>query len=156
VKIIDIISPERVLATLKSTDKQGILSELAEHLVACDPELAASDLDAVLRVLSERERLASTGISDGVAIPHGKLSKISKVSACLAIKREGVDFSAIDGGLSQIFIVLLAPESSASLHLKALARISRLFKGADFRQAILEAEGAQKIYRVLAEEDARQ
>lgn len=155
-KIIDLISPDRVLGELQAKDKAGVLRELAQHVVACDPELTAQDSEAVLRIFSERERLASTGISDGVAIPHGKMAKLSKVSAFLAIKHEGIDFAAIDGGLSHIFIVLLAPESSASLHLKALARISRLFKDADFRQAILEADGAERIYKILADEDARQ
>ena len=155
-KIIDLISPDRVLAELQASDKTAVLRELTEHIVACDPELNEQDVEEVLRVFSERERLASTGISDGVAIPHGKLTKLSKVSAFLAIKHDGIDFAAIDGGLSRIFIVLLAPDSSASLHLKALARISRLFKEADFRQAILEADGAEKIYKILADEDARQ
>lgn len=155
-KIVEFITPERVLPQLQANDKNAILRELAEHLVRCDPELNDSDFDEVLRVFTERERLASTGISDGVAIPHGKLSKLSKVSACLALKREGVDFAAIDGGLSRIFVVLLAPESSASLHLKALARISRLFKDADFRQAVLDAKTSQDIYAVLADADARQ
>ncbi len=153
-KMIDFIAPERVCARLEATDKAGVLKELAALVVSCDPELSAVDVGMVFEVLNERERLASTGISDGVAIPHGKLSGLAGISAYLGIKREGIDFAAIDNQDSKIFIVLLAPENSAGLHLKALARISRLFKDAAFRQRVLDADSAQEIYDVIAAEDS--
>lgn len=155
-RIVDFITPDRVIASLQATDKTAVLRELAERLVRCDEHLKDSDVGRVVEVLLERERLASTGISDGVAIPHGKLGGLPGISACLGLKREGLDFSAIDNQPSRIFIVLLAPENSAGLHLKALARISRLFKEAAFRQRVLEAQTADDVYRVIADEDARQ
>lgn len=154
-KIVDFITPARIVPSLAASSKTEVLRELATHLVRCDEHLDESDIGRVTEVLLERERLASTGISDGVAIPHGKLAGLPGISACLGVKREGLDFAAIDNQPSRIFVVLLAPENSAGLHLKALARISRLFKEPAFRGSVLEARTSEEIYAVIAEEDAR-
>jgi len=114
--------------------------------------LTASQLT---ETLLEREKLGSTGIGEGVAIPHGKLSGVPGLLAAFGRKRAGVDFAAIDGKPTFLFFVLFAPDNSAGLHLKALARISRLFKQPQFRQAILSAEGAPGIFRLISEEDAK-
>lgn len=154
-KIVDFITPQRIVPLLQADNKNAVLKELAAHLVRCDEHLEESDTGRVVEVLLERERLASTGISDGVAIPHGKLSGLPGISACLGIKPEGLDFAAIDAQPSRIFVVLLAPENSAGLHLKALARISRLFKDSAFRGNVLEGKTADEIFGVIAAEDAR-
>jgi len=154
-KIVDFITPARIVSSLGATTKTEVLRELAAHLVSCDEHLQETDVGRVTEVLLERERLASTGISDGVAIPHGKLAGLPGISACLGIKRDGLDFAAIDNQPSRIFVVLLAPENSAGLHLKALARISRLFKEPSFRGSVLEARTTDEIYSVIADEDAR-
>jgi len=102
------------------------------------PSFSAQQLSDTLL---EREKLGSTGIGEGVAIPHGKLPGLPGLLAAFGRKRAGVDFAAIDGKPTHLFFVLFAPDNSAGLHLKALARISRLFKQPQFRQAILNAEG---------------
>jgi PTS system nitrogen regulatory IIA component len=155
VKIVDFITPQRIVSHLEADNKSDVLKELAAHLVHCDDHLEEAEVGRVTEVLLERERLASTGISDGVAIPHGKLAGLPGISACIGLKRSGLDFAAIDNQPSRIFIVLLAPENSAGMHLKALARISRLFKEPTFRSHVLEADSSEEIFSVIAEEDSR-
>ena len=117
------------------------------------PALAARD--TLLRVLVDREQLASTAIGEGVAIPHGKLPTVGEIVACLGRAPGGVDFDSMDGQPTFLFFVLVAPENSTGAHLKALARISRVFKDADFRRRLLAADDADAMYRVIAEEDAK-
>jgi PTS system nitrogen regulatory IIA component len=155
VKIVDFISPDRIVPQLVAVHKSDVLKELAAHLVHVDPHLSESDLGRVVDVLEERERLSSTGVSDGVAIPHGKLAGLTGITAVLGLKREGLDFGALDNQPSSIFVALLAPENSAGMHLKALARISQLFKDHAFRRHVLEATTAAEIYNIIADEDAR-
>jgi PTS system nitrogen regulatory IIA component len=106
-------------------------------------------------VLAEREKLNTTGIGEGVAIPHGKLAGLPRLYASFGVSRAGVDFSSIDGKPTQLFFALVAPENSAGIHLKALARISRLFRNPQFREAILLAPDSGRVYGLIAEEDAR-
>lgn len=150
--ITDFLKPELIVADLGAQDKARVIAELSEKISSEYPNLAAADLE---RVLWERERLESTGIADGVAIPHGKMASLDELLAAFGRSPEGVDFQAIDGKPSHIFFVLVAPENSVGLHLKALARISRLCKDPGFRERLLQARGAEEIYRVIAEEDSR-
>ncbi len=151
-KIAEFLKPDAVLASLSATSKSDVLKELAASLSRNNPPLTA---DRLTEVLEDREKLGSTGIGEGVAIPHGKLSGLATLSATFGVSRAGVDFEAIDGKRTFLFFALVAPENSAGLHLKALARISRLFKNARFRDAILEAKTQQDIYQLIAQEDAR-
>lgn len=150
--IVDLIRREMILPSLRSTDKLGIIKELAVHLAKHHSAIGLGDLT---RVLVEREGLASTAIGEGVAIPHGKLSSVEEIVACLGRVRRGVDFDSMDGQPTFLFFVLVAPESSTGAHLKALARISRVFKDAEFRRRLLNAEDADDMYAVIAEEDAK-
>jgi len=136
-KITDILSSDMVVADLKGTTKPDILNELAKALAAKYKEIKLTDLTAVL---AERERLGSTAIGDGIAIPHGKLRGVTKIIGAFGRHAAGVDFDSLDGEPSQIFFVLVAPEDSASLHLKALARVSRLLKESSFRSRLLAAK----------------
>lgn len=151
-KIAEFLSPNAVVAELSASTKSGVLMELAQTLARAHPELS---VDRLVDVLNEREKLGSTGIGEGVAIPHGKLSGLPQLMASFGVARPGVDFDAIDGKPTHLFFALIAPENSAGVHLKALARISRLFKNPRFREAILEAKTGEDIYRLIAEEDAR-
>lgn len=153
-KILDFVRPELVVADVRGQDKRAVLEELAAHLSANMPGPGV-DTSALLRVLLERERLASTAIGEGVAIPHGKLRDLARLSACLGRSPAGVNFDSIDGRPTHIFFVLVAPEHSTGEHLKALARISRLFKDPEFRTRLMEAKTAAEIYRVIADEDAK-
>ena len=151
-KITDILSADMIIADLKGTTKPDILSELAKLLTSKYKEISLRDLIAVL---AERERLGSTAIGDGIAIPHGKLRGVTKIIGAFGRHVNGVDFDSLDGGPSQLFFVLVAPEDSASLHLKALARVSRLLKDTAFRERLLAAPDADEIYRLIVEEDGR-
>ena len=149
-KITDLLSPDMVIADLKGATKPEVLNELAKAMSARYPEIKLSDLTAVL---GERERLGSTAIGDGIAIPHGKLRGVTKIIGAFGRHQRGVDFDSLDGGPSQLFFVLVAPEDSASLHLKALARVSRLLKEASFRTRLLGAKDSAELYSLIKEED---
>src|SRR6266481_1739052 len=151
-KITDILSADMIIPDLKGTTKPDILSELAKLLTSRYKEISLRDL---LAVLAERERLGSTAIGDGIAIPHGKLRGVTKIIGAFGRHLSGVDFDSLDGGPSQLFFVLVAPEDSASLHLKALARVSRLLKEGSFREHLIAAKDSAEIYRLIKEEDTK-
>src|SRR5690348_11580149 len=139
-KIVDLIKRDMVVPALKSSDKRGILEELASFMAEHQPRI---DRGALSRVLIEREQLASTAIGEGVAIPHGKLGAVGEIVACLGRAPKGVDFDSMDGQPTFLFFVLVAPESSTGAHLKALARISRVFKDPEFRRRLMAAGDAE-------------
>jgi PTS system nitrogen regulatory IIA component len=152
-KVTEFLSPNAVVADLRGTTKAEVLRELAEHLAATYPGTLRAD--RVLEVLGEREKLASTGIGEGVAIPHGKMPGLDRLYAVFGVSRAGLDFSSIDKRPTHLFFALVAPENSAGVHLKALARVSRLFRNPELRDAILKASGRVDIYRLISDEDAR-
>jgi|SRR6516225_1138309 PTS system nitrogen regulatory IIA component len=151
-KITEILTPEMILPDLKSTDKPSVLRELAAHLASRIP---GSGEQALIDVLAERESLGSTAIGDGIAIPHGKLRGVDRIIGIFGRSVRGLDFDSLDGNPTHIFFLLVAPEDSASLHLKALARVSRLFKDPNFRGQLIKATDAADIFRLIREEDAR-
>jgi len=151
-KITDILVRDAVVLDLESSAKADVLSEMARALAAAEPGL---DADRLLQVLLERESLQSTGIGEGVAIPHGKLAGLDRLVASFARSRPGVDFDSIDGQPTHLFFLLVVPEHSGGQHLKALARISRFFRDAAFRKELLEAERREGVFRAIEEEDAK-
>jgi PTS system nitrogen regulatory IIA component len=148
-KITEFLGPDALIPDLLATDKPSILRELAGPLARHMPVPA----ERIYAMLAEREEIGTTGIGEGVAIPHGKLAGVPRLTASFGVARRGVDFQAIDGKQTFLFFALIAPENSAGLHLKALARISRLFKSPAFREAIMKADGAQAIYALISRED---
>lgn len=151
-KITDFLTEEAVIPALKAREKDAVLAEMATGLVANHPAL---DEKKVLEVLVERERISTTAIGEGVAIPHGKLRGVERVLGIFARSPEGVDFASLDGGPTHLFFVLVAPENAAADHLKALARISRLLKDPSFRNRLLEAKTKQDIFGIIAQEDQK-
>ena len=151
-KISDILVREASILDLKSTTKDDLLAEMAGSLAAAEPALEA---DALLSVLREREALQSTGIGEGVAIPHGKVKGLDRLVAAFARSTGGVDFDSIDGQPTQLLFLLIVPEQSGGQHLKALARISRFFRDASFREKLLGAGDLEEIFRAIEEEDAK-
>ena len=151
-KIVDLIKRDMVVPALKANDKRGILEELALYMSEHHQRI---DRAALSRVLIEREQLASTAIGEGVAIPHGKLGAVGEIVACLGRAPKGVEFDSMDGQPTFLFFVLVAPESSTGAHLKALARISRVFKDPEFRRRLMAAGDAESMYSVVADEDAK-
>lgn len=151
-KITDILVREASILDLSSTSKDDLLAELAKALSAVEPAL---DYEALLAVLREREALQSTGIGEGVAIPHGKVQGLDRLVSTFARSTAGVDFESIDGQPTQLFFLLVVPEQSGGQHLKALARISRFFRDASFRERLLGADDLEEIFRAIEEEDAK-
>ena len=151
-KIMDILVKDAVILDIESQEKDAVLQELAHCLAAAEPVL---DAERLQQVLAEREALQSTGIGDGVAIPHGKLPGLSRLVASFARSKDGVDFDSIDGQKTHLFFLLVVPEHSGGQHLKALARISRFFRDASFRKALEEASTLQDILQAIEEEDGK-
>jgi PTS system nitrogen regulatory IIA component len=151
-KVTDFLQPERIVADLAGKTKPAVLAELARHLAAQDPRL---DAEVLRRVLEERELLASTAIGDGIAIPHGKLDAVGQLVGVLGRSPAGIEFESIDGKPTHLIFMLVAPSSSTGVHLKALARLSRLFRDSAFRQRLLQAPDRDAMYQVICAEDAK-
>ena len=151
-KVTDFLTVQSVIPALKSREKDAVLEEMAEWLVSSHPQLERS---RVLAVLQEREKISTTAIGEGVAIPHGKLAGVDRVLGAFARSSEGVDFASLDGEPTHLFFALIAPENAAADHLKALARISRLLKDEAFRSRLMGGETAEDLYSIIAEEDEK-
>ena len=150
-KICEVLHKEAILPDLKARNKKGIL----EELVAPVAEIADVHQEDLVKVLLEREHLGSTGIGNGIAIPHGKLDGLDSIALVFGKKSAGVDFDSIDGKPVSLIFLLVAPAQSAGVHLKALARLSRLLKDKSFRQQLLEGADASGIYQTIVTEDEK-
>lgn len=148
-KICDVLDKEAILADLKAQNKKGIL----EELVAPVAEIAGVQQEDLVKVLLERERLGSTGIGGGIGIPHGKMKDLDSLVLGFGLSRKGVDFESLDGEPAYIFFLLLTPENSTGLHLKLLARISRILKNEPFKDRLLDASDRDEILSIIKEED---
>ena len=151
-EIVDLIGTEAVVPNLKATSKKQALQELAKH----SARLTGLSERAIFDVLLERERLGSTGIGNGVAIPHGKLAEIKKLQGLFARIEAPVDFDAIDEQPVDLIFLLLAPEGAGADHLKALARVSRLLRDREICDKVRGTDGAEAIYALLANAAASQ
>jgi PTS system nitrogen regulatory IIA component len=148
-KILDVLNKELIVADLKSKDKKGVLNEL----VALAASAFSLDHEELVRVLMERERLGSTGIGGGIGIPHGKLKDLKTLVLGFGLSRQGVDFESLDNRPTHIFFLLVTPENSTGLHLKLLARISRMLKNDSFKKKLLSAADRDEIFSMIMEED---
>ena len=151
-RVVDILPQELILPQLQNSTKTEVLRELAQHLASHAPEVNAEQL---VTVLLDRERLGTTAIGEGIAIPHGKLPGLKDVVAVFGLSPDGVDCGSLDGGPTKLFFLLVAPEDSAGIHLKALARVSRLLKNKDFRERLLQGGSQADLYQMICEEDGR-
>lgn len=149
-KLLDFLQPDMIAPQLNATDKAGVLAELAEVLAATGTVRSTA---VAVQVLEEREKLGSTGIGEGIAIPHGKLADLDRVVAVFGRSLAGVEFDSMDGAPVHLFFLLMAPENSASTHLKALARISRLLKDRSFREELMQAASRDDLFEIIARED---
>lgn len=146
--ISELLKKDAIITDLTSETKDATLSELTEALIVAHPKV---DHAKVVRVLIERETLGSTGIGDGIAIPHGKLSDLDEMLIAFGRSKNGIDFDSMDGKPAHIFFLLLAPEGSINSHLKALARISKILKDQEIRSRLLNAENAEDIIQSIRE-----
>lgn len=149
----EILKESTVICDIEGGSKKEIVTSLASPLKTAG---LIRDIDPVVGIVMERESLGSTGIGDGVAIPHGKLSASGQVMCVFARSKKGVDFGAADGERVHIFFLVLAPEDAASLHLMALSRISRILRDPSFRKRLLELpDDAGSLYQAIIEEDEK-
>lgn len=147
-KLGDYLDRDLVLPALRARTKADVLAELIEPIGLKNPGF---DTDKAHKVLLEREYLGTTGIGDGVAIPHGKLESLDDILLVVGRSSEGVDFEALDFKPCYIFFLVLAPEQVAGIHLRILAHISRLLKDDHFRESFLAAESKDAIWDLLVQ-----
>jgi PTS system nitrogen regulatory IIA component len=148
-KICDVLDRKSILPDLKARNKLGVLEELVVPVA----EIAGVTQDELTKVLMDSERLGSTGIGGGIGIPHGKMKNLESLVLGFGLSRKGVDFESLDGRPTHIFFLLVTPENSTGLHLKLLARISRILKNDPFKTRLLEASDSEEIFGIIKEED---
>ncbi|MCX5802433.1 MAG: PTS sugar transporter subunit IIA [Proteobacteria bacterium] len=151
-RIEEILKESCVVADIKGKTKGETLFELVDVLKKAN---LIHNIEKAVNVILEREKLGSTGIGDGVAIPHGKMKGIHNIVCAFGRSKDGVDFDAVDRKPVHIFFLLLAPEDSASLHLKMLSRISKILRDPSFRKRLIDLTDAHDIYTNVVEEDRR-
>ncbi len=149
--LLDILSPDSTIVDLKGETKEEIIAELVDSLANSD---AITDRDKVLQAVLEREKIMSTGIGDGIAIPHGKSDSVEQLIAALGTQRRGVDFEALDGEPAYVFFLLVSPANVSGPHIKALARISRLLKNDEFKKKLIAAESSTAVIGIIETEES--
>jgi nitrogen PTS system EIIA component len=151
-RIEDILRESCVVSNIKSKSKKEALFELVSVLKEAN---LIDDVGKVVDIVLEREKLGSTGIGDGVAIPHGKMKGINNILCVFGKSKNGVDFDSVDRKPVRIFFLLLAPEDSATLHLKTLSRISKLLRDPSFKKRLIDLNNSRDIYNSIIEEDRK-
>ena len=151
-KIDEILKKESVIADLVGKNKLEVIQEMTSCLKQNN---IIKDDQALFTTLMEREKLGSTGIGENIAIPHGKSDELTQIITVFARSLGGVDFESLDQKPVHFVCMVIAPAHSTGQHLKALARISRLFKNQALREGILKAEDSNAIYSILLEEDSK-
>ena len=150
-RLADVLRVEGIRTDLSAKDKDTTLRTLARMLT--EGYEGAPDAEQVYRAFSERERLATTGVGSGVAIPHGRIGSIEQLRAAVAICPDGIPFDAIDGAPVRIIFGVLAPQHHTGDHLRVLARVSRLLRSVQVRESLLEAADARAAFDVIAKAD---
>jgi fructose-specific phosphotransferase system IIA component len=149
-QILDFLSVDSIKLSMESKNKKDAIKELVEVLVKSGK---VKDKKKMIQTLMEREDLGSTGIGQGIAIPHGKSDTVSDLAAAFGVSADGVSFDSLDGEPVNIFFLLVAPEGAAGAHLKALARISSLLKDKYFRKSLLSAQSPGEVIKIIQEEE---
>src|SRR5262245_56092369 len=144
--LTDLVAPNAIIPALKVNSKKQAIQELSARAAA----LTGQNERTVFEILLQREKLGSTGVGNGIAIPHGKLPKLGKPFGLFARLERPIDFEALDGQPIDLIFLLLAPEGAGADHLKALARIARLLRDQDVAKKLRASRDAQAIYSVLA------
>ena len=151
-KLTDILVRDACQVDVRGKTKPEVLRELSEALVAAVPGLDRAELYAML---VEREKLGTTAMGDGIAIPHARIESLDRVLAVFGLSRGGVDFDSLDGRPTHLFFLLVAPGREGSAHLLLLARLSRLLGVEDFRARLREVGSTDELFRAIEEEESR-
>jgi fructose-specific phosphotransferase system IIA component len=149
-QILDFLTADNIKMSLESKNKKDVIKELVDILVKSGK---VKDKKKMVQILIEREELGSTGIGQGIAIPHGKSDTAPELATAFGLSQEGISFDALDGETVNIFFLLVAPEGAAGAHLKALARISSLLKDKYFRKSLLSAKTPEEVIKIILEEE---
>ncbi|MDD5131968.1 MAG: PTS sugar transporter subunit IIA [bacterium] len=149
-KLMDFIVKDAIVVNLQGKEKKDVLEEMVEALVKSKK---ISSKEKVVKILLDREELGSTGIGQGVGIPHGKTNEVDNVVIAFGSSRQGIEFESLDGELVYLVFLLLAPVESTGIHLKALAKISRILKDKHFRQSLRDAKDVAEVVKIIKEED---
>jgi len=149
-KVIDFLDTDAITVDLKAANKKEAIEELVDLLSERHP---IKEKDKLIGTLMAREALGSTGIGQGIGIPHAKSNIVSELIAVLGISHKGIDFDSLDGELTHIFFLLVAPEDAAGPHLKALARISRMLKDKYLRDSLISAKDEESILKIISNEE---
>ena len=142
----DLVAPQAVIPVLKVNSKKQVLQELAARAA----ELTGRSEREILDILQQREKLGSTGVGNGIAIPHGKMANLTRLFGLFARLDRPVDFEALDGQPVDLIFLLLAPEGAGADHLKALARVARLLRDPAIAHKLRASHDAEALYAVLA------
>ena len=151
-KLTEILIHDACIVDMQARTKKEALRELAEALSAAFPSLDAAKL---LDMLLEREKLGTTAMGDGIAIPHARVESLDRLLATFGRSRHGVDFDSVDGKRTHLFFLLVAPGTEGSAHLLTLARLSRFLAQPEFRAKLLEVEGTEDLFQAVEEEESR-
>jgi len=149
-KIMTYVTEDRVISDLHGVDKLSVLRELSRPLVKASGLASAEEL---VQVLLERERIESTGIGEGIAIPHGRVKGLREFLVFFARSMKGVDFDSIDQKPAHLFFLILAPDNSATVNLELLSRVVTLLRDHSFRKRLMEARSPKELFQIIAEED---
>ena len=141
---------EFISANLLAKTKIEALEELVNTIIQGGVKLKSS---LIIKILQQRETLGSTGIGDGVAIPHGKIPELDDLIVAFGRSPEGIAYDSLDGKPAHLFFLLLAPENSSGYHLKVLAKISKMLKIANFRKMLLKAKSQREIYKIIIDQE---
>ncbi|MFA5085518.1 MAG: PTS sugar transporter subunit IIA [Candidatus Omnitrophota bacterium] len=151
-KIMDFLNKKAISVDIKATDKESVIRELTDLLANA---IGIKNREELVTAILAREALGSTGIGQGIGIPHAKSQLVKELVAAFGLSREGVNFDSLDGEPVHIFFLLIAPEESAGPHLKALARISRMLKDKYFRELLRKAKSENEILQIIQDEDSK-
>ena len=149
-KLSEILEEENIILDLRAKDKKRALEELAEAIASSETSL---DKGSLVKGLLERERLGSTGIGEGIAIPHGKFYGVSQLIISFGRSLKGLDFESMDGEPAFLFFLLVAPENSDGIHLKALAKLAKILKSSSFRELLMEISTREELYQAIIQDD---
>lgn len=147
----ELLTPDRVRVPLRAASKDALLEELVAVLSDAG---AVGDAGGVLRAVRDRERVLSTGVGSGVAIPHGKSEAVPQLAMAAGLTSDPVEFDALDGEPVRLLFLLVGPDSAAGQHVKALSRISRLVRRDAFRERLIAARTAEEFVSIVAEAEA--
>ncbi len=151
-KMLDFLDKDAITTDIVSTKKEDVINELVSLLSKAHP---IKDKKSLIDTLMNREQLGSTGIGQGIGIPHAKSPAVKELVAALGISHAGVDFDSLDGEPTYIFLLLVAPEDAAGPHLKALAKISRMLQDKFIRDSLISAKNKDIIFDIIRQEDGK-